>query len=87
MRTTPIDLNVLKPIILSNRQIINIERQMIPDVMVQEAKALFSKSIVRSTSELYNWINSGIMRTKNIDLLEHVGWKPRTTIDASRRNV
>lgn len=58
-----------------------------PDVVVQEAKTIFPEVIVPSTTTLYNWIDSGIMRTKNIDLLEKVGRKPRTTKGASRRNV
>ncbi|HCT95518.1 IS30 family transposase [Vagococcus sp.] len=57
------------------------------DVVVQKAKDRFPESIVPSTSTLYNWIDSGIMRTKNIDLLEKVGRKPRTTKGESRRNV
>lgn len=58
-----------------------------PDTVVQEAKDLFDAAIVPSTSTLYNWIDSGIMRTKNIDLLEKVGRKPRSTKGSQRRNV
>ena len=64
-----------------------LEDKWSPDVVVQKAKDLFPDSIVPSTSTLYNWIDSGIMRTKNIDLLEKVGRKPRAKKGESRRNV
>ena len=64
-----------------------LEEKWSPDVVVQKAKENFPESIVPSTSTLYNWIDSGIMQTKNIDLLEKVGRKSRTTKGRSRRNV
>lgn len=64
-----------------------LEDKWSPDVVVQKSKDIFPGSIVPSTSTLYNWIDSGIMRTKNINLLEKVGRKSRTTKDKSRRNM
>lgn len=58
-----------------------------PDVVAQVAKDYFHHTIVPSTSTLYNWIDSGIMKTKNIDLLEKVGRKKRTPKDKLRRNI
>src|SRR5699024_2516348 len=59
-----------------------------PDVVVNVAKkeTLFHESIIPSTSTLYNWIDSGIMQTKNIDLLEKVDRKPRSTKGKAHRN-
>ena len=64
-----------------------LEDKWSPDVVVHKAKDIFPETIVPSTSTLYNWIDSGIMRTKNIDLLEKVGRKPRAKKGESRRNV
>lgn len=63
------------------------EEKWSPDVVVHEAQALFPEAIVPSTSTLYNWIDSGLMHTKNIDLLEKVRRKPRTMRGKTRRNV
>lgn len=59
-----------------------------PDVVVNVAKNqdLFHESIIPCTSTLYNWIDSGIMKTKNVDLLEKVNRKPRVTKGKARRN-
>ena len=62
-----------------------LEDKWSPDV-VEKAKEKFPASIVPCTSTLYNWIDSGIMQTKNIDLLEKVGRKPRETKGKERRN-
>lgn len=64
-----------------------LEDKWSPDVVVQMAKDQFHHSIVPCTSTLYNWIDSGIMKTKNIDLLEKVSRKQRTTKSKQRRNV
>lgn len=64
-----------------------LEDKWSPDTVIHEAKGLFDSGLVPSTSTLYNWIDSGIMRTKNIDLLEKVGRKPRTTKGRTRRNI
>lgn len=58
-----------------------------PDIVIAKAKEKFPLDIIPSTSSLYNWIESGIMRTKNIDLLEKVGRKPRETKGKERRNI
>jgi len=63
-----------------------LEEKWSPDVIVEKAKGKFSSVLVPSTTTLYNWIDSGIMRTKNIDLLEKVGRKPRETKGKERRN-
>src|SRR5690625_2824097 len=43
-----------------------------PDVVVGRVKKekLFSSNLMPSTSTLYNWIDRGIKKTRNIDLLE-----------------
>ena len=64
-----------------------LEDKWSPDTVVNKAMDLFDPAIIPSTSTLYNWIDSGIMRTKNIDLLEKVGRKPRSTKGRVRRNV
>ncbi len=50
-----------------------------PDAIAGEAKAkhLFEKTV--STQTLYNWIDAGLMGIKNIDLLQKVSRKPRTS--------
>ena len=50
-----------------------------PDVVVGRAikEKLFPADLIPSTSTLYHWIDRGIMKTKNIDLLEMVSRKPR----------
>jgi len=50
-----------------------------PDVVVGRAikEKLFPADLIPSTSTLYHWIDRGIMKTKNIDLLEKVSRKPR----------
>jgi IS30 family transposase len=64
-----------------------LEDKWSPDMVIHEAKGLFDSALVPSTSTLYNWIDSGIMRTKKIDLLEKVGRKPRSTKGRARRNI
>lgn len=63
-----------------------LEEKWSPDVVVAKANDKFPSTIVPCTSTLYNWIESGIMRTKNIDLLEKVGRKPREIKGKERRN-
>jgi len=50
-----------------------------PDMVVGRAvkDELFPADLIPSTSTLYHWIDRGIMKTKNIDLLEKVSRKPR----------
>ncbi|MFL2137191.1 IS30 family transposase, partial [Ruoffia sp. FAM 24228] len=48
-----------------------------PDVVVGFARkhALFDCAIIPGTTALYQWIDRGIMRTKNMDLLEKLSRK------------
>jgi len=59
-----------------------------PDVVVGRAKKekIFSSNFIPFTSTLYNWIDRGIMKTKNIDLLEKVSRKQRTDSPTHREN-
>lgn len=55
--------------------------QWSPDAVVGFAKRhdLFNPSIIPCTTTLYNWIDRGVMRTRNIDLLEKLSRKPKAT--------
>lgn len=64
-----------------------LEDKWSPDIVVKKAQEIFPSSIVPCTTTLYNWIDRGIMKTKNIDLLEKVGRKQRTSKNKQRRNV
>ncbi|PJH64402.1 IS30 family transposase, partial [Salmonella enterica subsp. enterica serovar Enteritidis] len=57
-----------------------------PDVTVERAKKheLFDRAIIPSTSTLYNWIDRGIMDTKNIDLLEKSSRNTKKKIPKTR---
>ena len=59
-----------------------------PDMVVGRATKdeLFPADLIPSTSTLYHWIDRGIMRTKNIDLLEKVSRKPRNDSPKHRKN-
>nr|WP_276102248.1 IS30 family transposase [Suicoccus acidiformans] len=59
-----------------------------PDVVVGFAKRqeLFDPKLIPSTTTLYNWIDSGIMRTKNMDLLEKLSRKPRQKKRSAKEN-
>src|SRR5690625_1552128 len=59
-----------------------------PDIVVGYAKKenLFSTNLIPCTSTLYHWIDRGIMKTKNIDLLEKVSRKPRNDSPTYREN-
>src|SRR5699024_2881898 len=59
-----------------------------PDMVVGHAKRheLFSRDLIPCTSTLYNWIDRGIMKTKNIDLLDKVSRKPRNDSPIHREN-
>lgn len=52
-----------------------------PDIVTGFAlkQELFDPSIVPCTTTLYNWIDRGIMRTKNLDLLEKLSRKPKAS--------
>lgn len=59
-----------------------------PDVVVGIARkhALFDCAIIPGTTALYQWIDRGIMRTKNIDLLEKLSRKPKKISRGNRLN-
>lgn len=59
-----------------------------PDAVVGRAirNNIFESEIIPCTSTLYNWIDRGIMKTKNIDLLEKVSRKPRKDSPVFREN-
>lgn len=59
-----------------------------PDSVVGHAKEyeLFPKEMIPCTSTLYKWIDRGIMKTKNIDLLEKVSRKPRNDSPKTRKH-
>ena len=64
-----------------------LEDKCSPDNVVQKTKKLFRESIMPSTTTLYNWIDSRIMRTNHIKFLEKVGRKQRVTKNKARCNV
>ena len=53
-----------------------------PDTVVGFANRynLFANELIPCTTTLYHWIDSGIMRTKNIDLLENLLVRLRTLV-------
>jgi len=59
-----------------------------PDMVVGRAmkEKLFRADLILCTSTLYHWIDRGIMKTKNIDLLEKVSRKPRSESPKHRKN-
>src|SRR5690625_7910716 len=59
-----------------------------PDIVVGRAtkEKLFPPDLIPSTSTLYHWIDRGIMKTKNIDLLEKVARTPRKDSPKHREN-
>lgn len=59
-----------------------------PDIVIGRATKgnLFQADLIPSTSTLYHWIDRGIMKTKNIDLLEKVARTPRKDSPKHREN-
>lgn len=59
-----------------------------PDMVVGRAtkEKRFTSNLIPCTSTLYRWIDRGIMKTKNIDLLEKVSRKPRNDSHTHREN-
>ena len=47
---------------------------------------LFDRAIIPSTTTLYNWIDKGIMRTTNLDLLEKLSRRPKVSSLKKRPN-
>lgn len=56
------------------------------DIVIGRAtkENLFPIELIPCTSTLYNWIDRGMMKTKNIYLLEKVSIKPRNDSPAHR---
>lgn len=65
-----------------------LEEYWSPDTVVGFAKRheLFEPTLIPSTTTLYNWIDSGIMRTKNMDLLEKVSRRPSKKQSSAKVN-
>lgn len=65
-----------------------LEEKWSPDVVVGFARTqdLFDPSIIPCTTTLYGWIDKGIMKTKNMDLLEKLSRKPKDSSYRSRIN-
>src|SRR5690625_64637 len=65
-----------------------LKKEWSPDIVVGGAakENLFSSDLIPCTSPLYHWIDRGIMKTKNIDLLEKVSRKPRNDSPINREN-
>lgn len=59
-----------------------------PDACVGYAKRqkFYPVDQIPSTKSLYNWIDSGIMKTRNFNLLEKLSRKPRKPKSKARRN-
>src|SRR5699024_2012431 len=59
-----------------------------PDMVVGYSKrhGVLSPDLIPCTSTLYNWIDRGITKTKNIDLLDKVSRKPRNNSPIHREN-
>lgn len=59
-----------------------------PDVTVKSAQKheMFDSTIIPSTSTLYHWIDRGIMKTKNMDLLEKTSRKTKEKPSKTRQN-
>ena len=49
-------------------------------------QGIFDSSLIPSTTTLYNWIDKGIMKTTNMDLLEKLTRKPRRVKKEQRSN-
>lgn len=65
-----------------------LKKKWSPDMLVGRATKdnLFTSDLIPCTSTLYHWIDRGIMKTKNIDLLEKVSRKPRNDSPIHREN-
>lgn len=59
-----------------------------PDACVGHAKLekVFTEDEIPSTKSLYNWIDAGLLKTKNINLLEKAYRSPRKTKKQHRKN-
>lgn len=59
-----------------------------PDAVVGFARKheLFDTAIIPGNTTLYQWIDRGVMKTKNIDLLEKLSRKPKSSRRGNRSN-
>src|SRR5699024_3001171 len=59
-----------------------------PDIVIGRApkEERFAGHLIPCTSTLYNWIDWGIMKTKNMDIFEKVSRKPRDDSPKHREN-
>lgn len=65
-----------------------LEDKWSPDACVGYAKrqGLYTDNEIPSTKSLYHWIDSGIMKTRNLDLLEKLSRKPSKSEPKTHRN-
>src|SRR5690625_3865839 len=65
-----------------------LKKEWSPDIVVGGAakENLFSSDLIPCSSDLYHWIDRGIMKTKNIDLLEKVTRTRRNDSPKHREN-
>ena len=65
-----------------------LEEKWSPDAVVQRARkdGLFEDALIPCTTTLYDWIDRGVMRTKNMDLLEKLSRKSTPTSQGHRQN-
>ena len=54
-----------------------LEKKYSPDIAIKEFKCLYPNEYCISVKTLYNWINYGYMKTKNIDLLLKLRRRPK----------
>ena len=65
-----------------------LEDKWSPDVVVGFAREneLFETAIIPCTTTLYHWIDSGVMKTRNLDLLEKLSRNTKKNTKKARRN-
>ena len=65
-----------------------LEEKWSPDTVVQRARkdGLFEDALIPCTTTLYDWIDRGVMRTKNMDLLEKLSRKSKSQSQGHRQN-
>ena len=65
-----------------------LEDKWSPDVVVGYAREneLFETAIIPCTTTLYHWIDSGVMKTHNLDLLENLSRNTKKNTKKAHRN-
>lgn len=65
-----------------------LEDKWSPDVVVGHAREneLFETAIIPCTTTLYHWIDSDVMKTRNLDLLEKLSRNTKKNTKKARRN-